>query len=178
MSSDTITPVKLVAIVLHGDDEILAPAFALLGDRFSPIDYRGPFFPFRSSDYYEAEMGPNLRRGMIAFSQLCHPGKLAASKLKCRELENHLAEAGRRRINIDVGYLDMFKLVLASFKGRTNKIYLQDGVWADMVLYFEKGDFRPFLWSFPDFASGIYNPSLIEIRNRYKVQLRAERKTE
>ncbi len=87
-------------------------------------------------------------------------------------MEDNLSENGNRKINIDVGYLDMFKVVLASFKGRSNKIYMSEGVWADMILYFEGGDYKSFKWGFPDFKSGIYDNDLKEIRTAYKVQLR------
>jgi len=170
-----IAPVKLIAAVLYRREEALAEALEQAVALFSTIDYRGEFFPFRESDYYVPEMGPGLQRGLIAFEKLVHPGFLAPAKRLTRDLENRLAIDGKRQVNIDIGYLDLFKVVLASFKGRTNKIYLSDGVWAAMVLYFEKGGFHPFLWSFPDFKSGIYDPSLQTIRSTYKSQLQRDK---
>jgi hypothetical protein len=132
----------------------------------------GTFFPFVETDYYESEMGANLYRGIISFEQLVHPGTLVSAKQAAKQLEDTLRIDGGRRVNIDIGYMDMFKVVLASFKGRSNKIYLAEGVWADPVLYFEGGHYKTFMWGFPDFKSGIYNPDFSHIRSLYKTQLR------
>ncbi len=167
-----IIHVKQVAAVLYQDKEELEQVIPRLTDLYSAIDYLGDFFPFVETDYYESEMGKGLLRGIISFEKLVHPESLADSKLKARQLEDELREDGNRRINIDIGYIDMFKVVLASFKGRSNKIYLSSGVWADMIMYFEEGDYKTFMWGFPDFKSGIYNADLIKIRNLYKQQLR------
>jgi hypothetical protein len=172
MDSRTVMPVKLIAAVLYCDPAGLETAFERVAGAFSAIDHYGESVEFTASDYYEAEMGPGLKRCLVSFSDLVHPGCLAQAKQTTREIENHFSRDGHRRVNIDIGYLDMFKVVLASFKGRTNKIYLSAGVWADMVLYYEKGDFRPFLWTFPDFKEGCYRVSLLDIRNRYKQQLK------
>lgn len=178
MESNQLLKVKLIAAILYQTDEALSEVYQLLEKGFSPIDIKGSYFPFQVSDYYEPEMGPNLKRGIISFEELIHPGKLAESKLKSRELEQLLADAGNRRVNIDIGYLDIYKVVLASFKGRSNKIYMSDGIWADIVLVFEKGDFSTLNWGFPDFKSGIYNETFLAIRNRYKDQLREIRTNE
>jgi hypothetical protein len=174
MKSD-ITPVKLIAAVLYQSEAELEKAYAMLEKRFSAIDFKGDYFPFVESDYYGPEMGSGLMRGIISFESLVNPGTLAAAKIQARELENELRKEGGRTVNIDIGLLDMFKVVLASFKSRSNKIYLSDGVWADWLMYFESGEFKTFLWSFPDFKSGIYDPALKAIRNRLKAQLKQER---
>jgi len=175
MEKSEITPVKQIAAVLYQSEAELEKAYTLMAKRFSGIDFKGEFFPFVESDYYGPEMGSGLMRGIISFEQLVDPGTLAASKLLARNLENQLRSEGGRTVNIDIGFLDMFKIVLASFKSRSNKIYLSDGVWADWLMYFEGGDFKTFLWSFPDFKSGIYDTALKSIRNRYKSQLKEER---
>ena len=168
-----ITNVKQVAAILYQDREDFDTVIPELTKIYSSIDYQGEFFPFVETDYYESEMGKGLQRGVISFEKLIHPDQLAASKIKSREFEDALRKNGNRRINVDIGYMDMFKVVLASFKGRSNKIYLSDGVWADMIMYFEEGDYKTFMWGFPDFKSGIYNNDLINIRNLYKTQLRS-----
>ncbi|MCP4751187.1 MAG: DUF4416 family protein, partial [Proteobacteria bacterium] len=151
MESSSLTRVKLIAAILYQDEGDLDASLKLLENAFSAVDFQGEFFPFTETDYYEPEMGDNLKRGMVSFERLVHPGFLVESKLTARNLEETLSREGKRRVNIDVGCLDMFKVVLASFKGRSNKIYLDRGIWADMILYFEKGRFKPFLWTFPDF---------------------------
>jgi len=178
METSDITPVKPIAAILYQKKEVFEEAIPLLEDTFSSVSYTGSFFPFVETNYYEPEMGAGLQRGIIAFNDLVHPGDLVSLKLAAKKLETRLSDQGNRCINIDIGFLDIFKVVLASFKGRSNKIYLAKGVWADMILYFEEGQYKSFMWGFPDFKSSIYNEDLIKIRNHYKAQLKAVRKTD
>ncbi len=175
MNALSIEPVKLVAAVLYQNSEDFELAKQLMSDAFSRIDYEGDAFPFVESDYYEAEMGAKLKRLMISFDSLVMPDQLVKAKQTTQQLEKLLANQGNRTANMDIGYLDIFKLILASYKGRGNKIYMGEQIWADMILYFEKGDYQPFVWSFPDFKSGIYNKDLKVIRNIYKNQLKEYR---
>ena len=172
MATTSVEPVKLLAAVLFQRKEDYSALVPELEETFSSIDFEGKACPFVETDYYEAEMGSDLQRMIISFEELVMPDCLAATKHAARRLEDSRRRQGNRIVNIDVGYLDIFKLVLASFKGRSNKLYLGDDVWADLVLYFEKGNFQSFLWSFPDFKSGIYHEDLMTIRNRYKSQLK------
>jgi len=167
-----IPPVKLIAAILYNDESAFEEAIQKLEARFSTVDYRGEIFPFTQSDYYENEMGPDLKRILISFATPVAPESLVEAKIVADQIEKEALSQEKRSVNIDTGYIDLFKVVLASFKGRNNKIYISDGIWADMVLYFKQGDFHPFDWSFPDFKSGIFNPALKEIREKLKLQLR------
>jgi hypothetical protein len=137
-----------------------------------PVDYRGPERAFERTDYYEMEMGPGLRRLLVSFEPLGEATSLVRVKLAAARLEAEFSEGGRRRVNIDPGYIDYFKLVLASFKEGPQKIYLGEGVWADPVLLFENGAWRPLPWSFPDFRAGTYEDELCAIRHAYRLQRR------
>jgi hypothetical protein len=165
--------VKPFAAILFKHAHILDEGLSLLRQAFPPVTYRGPAHPFTQTDYYAGEMGPGLSRCMLAFEGLAEPGELCSSKWRAHELEQTLSSEGRRTLNIDVGYLDLFKVVLASFKGRGNKLYLDKGVWADITLTYEKGRFHPLPWSFPDFAAGTYEKDLIRIRELLKEDLNA-----
>jgi len=73
-----------------------------------------------------------------------------------------------RKVNLDPGYLDYDKFVLASAKYNGQKIYLDCGIWADLTLHYEKGKFDPYPWSFPDFKSRMYDGAFLEMRRLYK----------
>jgi len=142
---------------------------------FGPIDYRGPFFPFSSGEgggYYEPEMGGSLHRGFLSFRGLADPSGLASWKHASRALEEAWSREGKRTRNLDIGYLDPDKLVLASFKPGPRKIYLGEAVWADLILGYSSGEFVPIPWTFPDFRSGVYNTSLGVIREKLKAEMR------
>ncbi len=167
-----VEPVKLFAAILYSDESLLSEARACLGALFGPEDFVSPAFPFEHTDFYAAEMGAGLRRVFIAWERLVHPGVLARSKLDSDRIERTLAAPdGRRRVNIDTGTLDYQKVVLASFKYMGQKIYVGEGVWADLTLYYRKGGWAKFEWTFPDFKLGLYDRALLEIRRIYKRQM-------
>jgi hypothetical protein len=169
------SPVKLIAGILYRDESFLKEALQALKDRFSHIDYRGDAVPFEGTSYYEDEMGCGLLRVILSFRKLIEPTDLVEAKRDSRDIEAALSREGRRRVNIDMGYLDLHKVVLASFKERGNKVYLGRGVWADMTVFFRRGGVETLPWSFPDFKAGRYDGDLMEIRMEYREQLRSLR---
>jgi hypothetical protein len=165
-------PCKRVIAVLT-----LAPVWgedllATVQKTFGTVDYRGPLIPFDDSDYYAVEMGTPLWRGWLSLRGLANPGDLPAWKQAARTLETLRSRDGRRTCNLDIGYLDTGKLVLASFKAGPFKLYLGRGVWADMILGYSGGAFTPLPWAFPDFRDGRYDKSLGVIREKLKAEMR------
>jgi len=171
---DVILPVKLFAAILFHSPEALADAFQKLETAFGPIDFKSPSIPFTVTDYYEDEMGPKLSRIIISFERLVGGELLADIKLTTIEIENVLKMGGQgRSVNIDSGYLDHDKVVLASTKKGAFKIYAQKNIWADMTLHYAKGHYIPFDWSFADFKDGRYEAAFMRIRDLYKKSLKA-----
>ncbi len=172
-------PVKYIAAVLaRADMDLSRGPLPALERLLGPVDYRGKPHPFAMTDYYEDEMGPNLTRTILSFEPLRPATELVRVKLAITEIERNFEEAGGRRFNIDPGYLDFFKLVLASFKEAPQKIYLGEGVWADPVMMYQAGAFHELPWTFPDFRAGTYTEELLAIRNIYKRTRRARSKSE
>lgn len=167
----TVKPVKLVVATLFVDEARLQAAQQELTKAFGAIDYTSAHFPFAATNYYYAEMGAPLSRVFYSFAQLVSPEELAAIKLRTNEIERALAINDKRTVNLDPGYLDADKFVLASAKPHGYKIYLRDGIWADLTLHYEKGRFTALPWSFPDFKSGEYEKAFLRVREIYKKQL-------
>lgn len=168
-------PVKLICGILFSDEKRLADALEVLAERYGRIDYRSALYPFTITGYYNREMGVPIQRLFVAFEPLISPGALAGIKIACNALEEALAVSGLRKVNLDPGYIDYDKLVLASAKYNAHKIYLDQGIYADPTLHFEKGAYLAAPWAFPDFKSGLYNADFLRIRARYKGQLRRQR---
>lgn len=167
-------PVKLFAALLLGKGFEPAPElFPELEELFGRIDYSGRNHPFTVTDYYEDEMGPGLSRLIVSFEPLTGPTRIVAAKLACAETEERFVSGRGRRVNIDCGYIDYFKVVLASFKEGPQKIYLGDGVYADPVLMYHEGSFEALAWTFPDFRKGTYDAELLEVRRLYRKARRA-----
>ncbi|MGH7452731.1 MAG: DUF4416 family protein [bacterium] len=170
-------PVKLVMAVLYSNELRLTEARTRLIDQFGSIDFTSTPFPFEVTDYYVPEMGSPIVRLFYTLEKLVSPSALASIKLATNAIEDELATSGKRQVNLDPGYLDPDKFVLASAKYNGQKIYLSDGIWADLTLHYEKGHFSAYPWSFPDFRSGEYEKAFLRMREIYKGQLkRGERK--
>lgn len=169
---------KRVVAVLTASTTWESSLCAELESVFGAIDYRGPLIPFSGDTYYRPEMGEGLHRGWVSFRELVSPADLAAWKHQARALEDRSrgpgigGQQGPRTCNLDVGYLDPDKLVLASFKQGPFKLYLGQDVWADLILGYSRGVFTPTPWAFPDFRDGRYDKSLRVIREKLKAQRR------
>jgi hypothetical protein len=172
-SPESAPVVKLFVITIHSDVNILQRAAADLESSFGPIDWMSEDFPFDITDYYQSEMGTGLNRRFYSFAQLIHPDEIAAIKLFTNSVEDKYRRVSGRSINLDPGYMDTYKVVLASAKFGGQKIYLRDGIYADMTLLMNKGKWESFIWGFPDFKSGRYDAALSTIRNIFKKQVTA-----
>jgi len=162
--------VRFFAGVLAADTDCLAAAREALAREWGPIDLASDILPFRYTDYYAREAGPEIVRAFFAFQTPGDPGDLAARKRRANALEQELAAglacAYPRPVNLDPGYLTPDKLVLASCKNFAHRIYLADGVYAEMTLSFRRGRFQALPWTFPDYASGDYDPFFLALRAR------------
>jgi hypothetical protein len=167
-----VEPVKLIVSLLGGEIELLAAALDDLTRRFGTVDFESELLPFDHTDYYAAEFGPGLQRRIAAFEQLLSPAELPAIKLLTNDLEWALAEEGKRRINIDPGYVSLGKLVLASTKDHAHRLYLGQGIYGEITLTYQRGRFRPCPWTYPDYGSDRYCTMFDGIRARYRAQLR------
>jgi hypothetical protein len=157
--------------VLSASPEWPSSLLEALTEGYGPVDYRSPFLPFPEGHYYADEMGFPLWRGWLSFRGLASPAFLPEWTRRFRALESALALDGKRTFNLDPGYMDADKVVLASRKRGPFKIYLEDGVWADMVLGYSRGAFEPVPWTFPDFRDGRYDRSLAVIREKMKAEM-------
>jgi hypothetical protein len=161
--------VKLFIGVLISDVDVFEQTVEMLVREFGPVDYRSEPIPFDVTDYYHDEMGGPIQRVFLSFQELIDPGRLAEIKLITNRIEDDLAVEGNRKVNLDCGYMDVCKVVLASAKYNGQKIYLSQGIYADPTLRYEKGHFKPYPWSFPDFKTGQYEKIFLRIRELYKV---------
>ncbi len=173
MSLQHAERVKWLIFILWQDNNALHAAKEQLLVQWGPIDFQGPDHPFDASQYYEDEMGKGLSRQLISFAQLGSPDQLAQAKRECIELENRSKVQGHRVVNLDIGYLDHNKVVLASIKAAGQKIYLGQGVYADLVLRFREGEYRPLEWTMNDLRDGRYSRDLHQVRSLYLKQDRS-----
>ena len=166
--------VKLIVSAFAPGDALLWEAKEALITEWGAIDFESGLLPFDHTTYYEAEYGSGLVRRIWALEQLVAPEALAAIKLRTNELEQGWAVDGRRRVNLDSGYVSMSKLVLATTKNYDHRIYLGSGIYAEVTLHYRSGAFRPWPWTYPDYASSEYCELFAQIRRLYVSQLQQE----
>ncbi len=170
----TLVPVLHFVSVLYGKNDIHREAVRLLEERLGPFRYESPEFLFDFTDYYESEMGKPLYRMFHVQGILKSAEAMIPVKQACLAVEEMLKTGNRRTVNLDPGYLDLFKLVLASEKFRGHKIYLGSGICADLTLLLGKKKVESFPWTFPDFRSDRYYSFLLEMRGVVQKLLRSQ----
>ncbi|MDD5504554.1 MAG: DUF4416 family protein [Candidatus Omnitrophica bacterium] len=168
-----VLPVKLVVGILSAHDASFCLAEKQLIRFFGKIDYRTGPMDFNFTDYYTNEMGHGLRRFFLSFKRLIQPGQLAGIKVITNKLERRLAKKAlvlKRTVNIDPGYITDAKLVLASTKDYSHRIYLSSGIYAETTLSYQKHSFRPRTWTYPDYACSEYVSVFNHIRDIFMSQ--------
>lgn len=165
-------PVKLIAGLISARERLISEAVEVLARRFGEIDYISRLLDFSYTDYYEKEMGSELKRRFVSFRDLIDPGTLPEIKLAANAVEEGFAENGKRKVNIDPGYLTPFHLILATGKGYAHRPYLRKGIYADLTLIYRDKAFRSLEWTYPDYAGDEIKAVLGKIRRRYIQQLK------
>jgi hypothetical protein len=164
--------VKFIVAMLSSDEVSAERVRERLSARWGPVDLESESMSFLETSYYEEEMGRGLRRVFLSLAPLGAPDRLVELKLGAAVLEEESAVAGRRRVNLDPGYLDPCKLVLSSFKWNSQKIFVGRGVYADPMLSYAKGSFDPFPWTFPEYQREEVKRFFGKVRDLFRRQRR------
>ena len=163
---------KLISSLFSSQANLIDQVILELEGLFGPTDWISPAFFFDRTKYYEKEMGWPLHRRFISFKNLIRPEAIVDIKWKTNALEKRYSQGGKRKINIDPGYVALERLVLATGKNYTHRIYLSKGIYADLTLIFQRRSFSPLAWTFKDYGDpeiiGYFN----DVRERYKGQIR------
>ncbi len=165
---------KLVIGFIFKEAGIFDKGKSILRKEFGKIDYESHALAFTHTDYYETEIGKNLKRKFICFEKLIQPQNLAKIKITANIIEKKLSRNGLRLINIDPGYLDMAKLILASTKNYKHRIFLDKGIYAEITLFFQNKSFTPWEWTYPDYKTADYIRIFNQIREIYANQIKGK----
>ncbi len=168
-------PVKLIMGMISPNVDLFDQLTQTLVEKFGQVDLKSNVFNFDKIDYYEEEMGKNLKRRFLSFCKLIETRELVEIKLFTNSLEEKFSlskDEPSRLINLDPGYLDCTKLVLANTKDSPNRIYLRERIYAEITLYFSQGTFKFRPWTFPDYKTREYIETFNQIRKLYISQRR------
>ncbi|MDI6889783.1 MAG: DUF4416 family protein [Thermodesulfovibrionales bacterium] len=149
-------PVLLFLSTLYSSSDVFDGSKALLEKYFGDTVLVSPSLPWDYSSYYKDEIGWPLFRQFIFFKNFIDPGKLADIKLKTNEIEAALSSEGKRRINLDPGYLTLSKIVLASTKNYAHRIYLGKGIYGEITLIYKGGIYNPLFYTYRDYQDKTY----------------------
>jgi uncharacterized protein DUF4416 len=173
------TPVKLFIGVLVASNRFIPKVEERLTAAYGSIDHRSEVIPFNFTNYYEAEMGDLIDRVLFSFERLIEPDQLAEIKRQTNQLEEEFAQllqtsntAVKRPVNLDPGYIEQAKVILASTKNFYHRIYLGEGIFGEVTMHFKNNTFQFFPWTYPDYQSRDYQEFFLRMRQIYRNQLR------
>jgi hypothetical protein len=169
-------PVKLFVGVLTSLPEFMTDVERRLSEVCGVVDRRSETYPFDQTQYYDSEMGRPIQRVFLSFEKLISPLELASLKVKTNEIESwfaHECTQVARPVNLDPGYLDQAKVALASTKDFSHRVVVSAGIYVEVTMHYEAGQWRSWPWTFPDFRSGRYNAFFSELRREYRIQLKS-----
>ena len=164
--------VKIVVGLISRDKKLFADAARLLMRKLGPVDTESDILVFNQTTYYQPEMGKDLTRKFLSFFGLLTPEGVEKIKLFTNKLEKRFSRYGKRAINIDPGYITSAKLVLLTTKDYSHRIHIGKGIYAEVTLFFQDGEFRPWQWSYPDYKTDAYKDFFGRVRNIYMEQLK------
>ena len=162
---------KLFIGFIYSDEEILNKTISLLSENYGKIILKSESFPFQHTCYYES-MGQNLKKVLLAFDELIERDHISLIKIHSNEIENLFLDNGKRRINIDPGYLTLSNVYLASCKEYYHRIYIGNGIYLENEYYWSKKDYVFFEWTYPDYKTEGYVNFFKELRNIYARELK------
>jgi len=168
-------PVKLIMSIIYKKEEIFNCALEDIIKTFGQTDFTTEILPFDFTDYYYKEMGSLLNRRFMSFLKLMAPEALPKIKIETNQIELKYSINSNRQVNIDPGYISAERLVLATGKNFTHRIYLNDGVYADLTLIYQNKNFRPLPWTYPDYATPKIREIFKQIRENYLLQLKIDK---
>lgn len=172
-------PVKLIVAVMAADQKCLSAALDAIVAEFGTTDFVSDVWPFDQTDYYEKQTGYRILKQFVSIEKLIDPGELAQIKHRTNEIEQKQAEllhssgvVWPRPINLDPGIIEPSKLVLASTKNYSHRIYIGEQMYAEVTLIFHKGNWRPFSYTYPDYKQHAYHEFFSKVRNQLIEQRR------
>ncbi len=151
--------------------EIFEAAIPKLHDLFGRAYYQSPLLPWNYSSYYDAELGTPLLRNFIFFEPIVGTESLVGAKLSAVEIEKSFIVDGKRGINLDPGYMSLAKVVLASRKNYSHRIYLGKGVFCELELFYQGGRFNPLPYTYYDYRNDMFLRFFTDARSFLKKRL-------
>ena len=173
-------PVKLIIGILAANEHCMTCAVEAIARTFGAVDLTSDTWAFTQTHYYDEETGPSILRAFVTIEQPIHPGRLAQIKHQTNDIEKALAQSlsefAIRPVNLDPGIVEPSKLVLASTKNFSHRIYIGQNMFAEITLIFDKGRWCFTPYTYPDYQTPHYLAFFSQVREKIKLQLASDPK--
>ena len=171
-------PVKVIVGIMAADQASLVIAKDMLEAKLGKFDLISDIWPFNQTTYYKDQTGEDILRQFVSVEKLICPGRLAKIKHQTNQMEQKLAKQLKskypRPINFDPGIIEPSKLILASTKNFSHRIYIGEKIYAEVTLSFDKGAWRFFPYTYPDYKQQCYFDFFNKMRKKLLEQLKSE----
>jgi hypothetical protein len=164
-STRSFNPVKLFVGILASDRQYLERLEERLTTEYGAVDHHSPVMPCEPAEYCV----------FLSFERLIDADRLPEIKLQTNQLEAEITatqSAVKRPLNLDPGYLEHAKVILASTKNFYHRIYLGDGIFGEVTMHFKNNTYQFFPWTYPDYQSRDFQQFFLRMRQIYRSQLR------
>jgi hypothetical protein len=172
------SPALLITAVFSRYDEAFVWAKKKLETEWGAVVMESEAFEFHETNYYEPTMGPGIKKLFWAFEKPFDTADLVKIKLAANRFEEEYAAETKlpepRPLNIDPGYLTLGKLVLASTKDFTHRIYLSRGIYAEVTLFYKHHHWQHHDCTFADYRREDYQRFFTQCREMLHRRLRIE----
>ena len=166
--------IRLCAVITQFEDANLW-AIQQIEHHWGRISEHSAAIPFEAGGYYAEQMGPDLTKTLVAVESFADPADLADWKHETNRWEqDYAAEFARdvpRPLNLDAGYLTQAKLLLATTKDRDHRIYLRDGMFAEVTLNYMGKKWVHHRWSYPSYRTAAVADFAMRCRKRLRHHL-------
>ena len=165
---------KLIMGVIYHDKEILDKAMSILASEFGEIEAVSEEFSFSEefSTYYDNEIGGEGFRRIYSFKELVDPARQADIKIRTNEIEAEFSINGNRKINLDPGFINHGRLMLPTTKETGFRVPLKNGIYTELTLFWARGGWQKFPWSYRDYQSERVQKFITEVRKSYLAERR------
>lgn len=164
---------RQIISIIYSSMDALADSLKSLERKFGPVQYETLEIPCQRSEMYREEMGEGLQRRFFSFEKLVSRDSLAEAKKICHKIEPEFADRIEgydfRAVNIDPGILTTSNLVMTSHREFNHRIYLEDGIYAEITLIHANGGFRRLPWTHPDFCEAEAIEFFTRVRNSFEL---------
>lgn len=167
-------PEKLILAMLYTDEILAAELKTRLRQLYGEMDMISEPYDFSAiSPYYNEEMLGQPKRMLLSFVDCKDPALLAEIKMQTNALEAEYAVNGDRCVNLDPGFVSCGRLTLATTKNAGHRIPLHSGIYAELTLFYARGGWHPFPWTYMDFKTEQVHDFLLRVRKIYMQQRKA-----